>query len=137
MAVNPNILSVTGLNFEGLVFATAFSSFAATLMMALWANIPFGAWPGMGMNGKSENSNLLDRSAPTYTATHMLLMLPCAAYFAYTIVGFKGTGYPVKRVMFAVFIEGVIFIVISLLYAHAHLEPQAPFDAEPDARCRL
>ena len=87
VAVNPNILSVTGLNFEGLVFATAFSSFVATLMMALWANIPFGVWPGMGMN----------------------------AYFAYTIVGFKGTGYPVKRVMFAVFIEGVIFIIISLL----------------------
>lgn len=61
MAVNPNILSVTGLNFEGLVFATAMSSFIATLIMALWANLPFGLWPGMGMN----------------------------AYFAYTIVGFK------------------------------------------------
>lgn len=87
MAVNPNILSVTGLNFEGLVFATAMSSFIATLIMALWANLPFGLWPGMGMN----------------------------AYFAYTIVGFKGTLNPAKKVMFCVFIEGIVFIVLSLL----------------------
>ena len=87
MVVNPNILSVTGLNFEGLVFATAMSSFIATLIMALWANLPFGLWPGMGMN----------------------------AYFAYTVVGFKGSQNAVKPVMFAVFIEGIIFIVLSLL----------------------
>ena len=84
--MNPNILSTTGLNFEGLVFATAGSSCIATLIMALWANLPFGLWPGMGMN----------------------------AYFAYTIVGFKGTQTAVKKVMFAVAIEGVIFIVLSL-----------------------
>jgi len=82
MAVNPNILSVTGLNYEGLVFATAMSSCVATLIMGLWANLPFGLWPGMGMN----------------------------AYFAYTIVGFKGTLTPVKKVMFAVLIEGVVFM---------------------------
>merc|ERR1719446_1398702 len=87
MAVNPNILSVTGLNFEGLVFATALSSFISTLIMSLWANLPFGLWPGMGMN----------------------------AYFAYTIVGFKGSQHPVKKVMFCVFIEGIIFIFLSLI----------------------
>eukprot|EP00439_Symbiodinium_sp_Y106_P008975 s11845_g1.t1 len=54
--------------------------------MALWANLPFGLWPGMGMN----------------------------AYFAYTIVGFKGGQNSVKKVMFAVTIEGVIFILMSL-----------------------
>ncbi|CAE6917862.1 unnamed protein product, partial [Symbiodinium sp. CCMP2456] len=86
MAVNPNILSTTGLKFEGLVFATAGSSCIATLIMALWANLPFGLWPGMGMN----------------------------AYFAYTIVGFKGGQNSVKKVMFAVTIEGVIFILMSL-----------------------
>ena len=86
MAVNPNILSVTGLNFDGLVFATAMSSCIATLIMAFWANLPFGVFPGMGTN----------------------------AYFAYTVVGFKGTSVPVKPVMFAVFIEGLIFLVISL-----------------------
>ena len=67
MAVNPNILSVTGLNFDGLVFATAMSSCIATLIMAFWANLPFGVFPGMGTN----------------------------AYFAYTVVGFKGTSVPV------------------------------------------
>jgi len=87
MAVNPNILSVTGLNFEGLVFATAASSCIATLIMAFWANLPFGLWPGMGMN----------------------------AYFAYTVVGFKGTQYSAKKVMLAVTVEGIVFIVISLL----------------------
>mmetsp|Transcript_22852 Transcript_22852/g.40245 ORF Transcript_22852/g.40245 Transcript_22852/m.40245 type:complete len:714 (+) Transcript_22852:46-2187(+) len=87
MAVNPNIISTTGLNFEGLVFATAGSSCIATLIMALWANLPFGLWPGMGMN----------------------------AYFAYTIVGFKGTQASVKKVMFAVTIEGLIFILMSAL----------------------
>ncbi|CAE7232642.1 AZG1 [Symbiodinium natans] len=55
--------------------------------MALWANLPFGLWPGMGMN----------------------------AYFAYTIVGFKGTQTAVKKVMMAVTIEGVIFIIMSAL----------------------
>ena len=89
MAVNPNILSVTGLNFEGLVFATAMSSTIATLIMALWANLPFGLWPGMGMN----------------------------AYCAYTIVGFKGTNHDVKKVMFAVMIEGLIFMFLSLIDA--------------------
>ena len=74
MAVNPNILSTTGLNYEGLVFATAMSSFIATMIMGLWANLPFGLWPGMGMN----------------------------AYFPFTIVGFKGTGNPVKKVRPAV-----------------------------------
>ena len=87
MAVNPNILSTTGLNFDGLVFATAASSCVATLIMALWANLPFGLWPGMGMN----------------------------AYFAYTIVGFKGQQNAVKKVMMAVTVEGVIFIIMSAL----------------------
>ena len=55
--------------------------------MAVWANSPFSLQPGMGMN----------------------------AYFAYTIVGFKGQSNPVKKVMFAVAIEGMIFIVMSSL----------------------
>jgi len=98
MAVNPNILSVTGLNYEGLVFATAMSSCVATLIMGLWANLPFGLWPGMGMN----------------------------AYFAYTIVGFKGTLTPVKKVMFAVLIEGVVFMVMSALDVRRYIMKTFP-----------
>ena len=52
MAVNPNILSTTGLNFEGLVFATAASSCVATFIMAVWANLPFGLWPGRQRKSK-------------------------------------------------------------------------------------
>ena len=61
--------------------------FVATFIMAVWANLPVSLWPGMGMN----------------------------AYFAYTIVGFKSQSNPVKKVMFAVAIEGVIFLVMSSL----------------------
>ena len=129
MAVNPNILSVTGLNFDGLVFATAFSSFVATLMMALWANIPFGVWPGMGMNGMRilEPFGLAIAPCPhKLAALNVSVCSAHTAYFAYTIVGFKGTGYPVKRVMFAVFIEGVIFVIISLLCTTTHTSNQGP-----------
>ena len=61
--------------------------FAATFIMAVWATLPFSLWPGMGMN----------------------------AYFAYTIVGFKGQRNTVKKVMFAVVIDDVIFLDMSLL----------------------
>lgn len=89
MAVNPNILSVTGLNFEGLIFATAFSSCVATIIIGMWGNLPFGIYPGMGTN----------------------------AYVAYTLVAFKGSGQAVKKVMFAITMEGVAFIVLSLVDA--------------------
>ena len=56
-----------------------------SIIMAVWATLPFSLWPGMGMN----------------------------AYFAYTTVGFKGQSNPVKKVMFAVVIDDVIFIVMS------------------------
>ena len=65
MAVNPNIISTTGLNFEGLVFATAASSCVATLIMALWANLPFGLWPGMwGTVGWSLSERIISTDPP-------------------------------------------------------------------------
>ena len=78
---------VGSINFRGGRSTTFLFKFVATFIMAVWANLPFSLWPGMGMN----------------------------AYFAYTIVGFKGQSNPVKKVMFAVAIEGVIFIVMSSL----------------------
>ena len=62
-------------------------SIVATFLMAVWANLPLSLLSGMGMN----------------------------AYFAYTIVGFKSQSNPVKKVMSAVAIDVVIFIVMSLL----------------------
>ncbi|MBT9776710.1 NCS2 family permease [Clostridium sp. MCC353] len=86
LAVNPNILGVDGAGMDnGAVFtATALAALVATLLMAAFANYPFVLAPGMGLN----------------------------AYFAYTVVG--QMGYPWQTALAAVFIEGLIFIVLSL-----------------------
>ena len=84
LAVNPSILSETGMD-QGAVFtATAVASLLSTLFMSLFANYPFALAPGMGLN----------------------------AYFAYTVV--LGMGYSWETALTAVFIEGLIFIVLSL-----------------------
>ncbi len=84
LAVNPNILSQTGMNFGGVFTATALSAILATLIMGLYANLPFALAPGMGLN----------------------------AFFAYTIV--MGMGYSWKFALTAVFIEGLIFLLLTL-----------------------
>lgn len=84
LAVNPSILSATGMD-QGAVFtATVLASFIGTACMAIFANYPFALAPGMGLN----------------------------AYFAYTVV--LGYGYPWQAALAAVFVEGVIFILLSL-----------------------
>ena len=84
LAVNPSILSAAGMD-QGAVFtATALASLIGTLLMALFANYPFALAPGMGLN----------------------------AYFAYTVV--LGMGYKWEVALTAVFVEGIIFIVLSL-----------------------
>ena len=84
LAVNPNILSASGMDAGAVFTATAVASLIATLLMALFANYPFVLAPGMGLN----------------------------AYFAYTVV--LGMGYSWQTALAAVFIEGLIFIVLSL-----------------------
>lgn len=84
LAVNPNILSATGMDKQAILLATALASFIGTLLMALLANYPFALAPGMGLN----------------------------AYFAYTVV--IGYGYSWQIALLAVFIEGLIFIVLSV-----------------------
>lgn len=84
LAVNPSILAETGMD-QGAVFtATALASLIGTLLMAFIANYPFALAPGMGLN----------------------------AYFAYTVV--LGMGYSWQIALTAVFVEGIIFIVLSL-----------------------
>ena len=84
LAVNPSILSATGMD-QGAVFtATALAALIGTLLMAVFANYPFALAPGMGLN----------------------------AYFAYTVV--LGMGYSWQTALTAVFCEGIIFIVLSL-----------------------
>lgn len=84
LAVNPNILSATGMDRQAILLATALASFLGTVLMALLANYPFALAPGMGLN----------------------------AYFAYTVV--IGYGYSWQIALLAVFIEGLVFIVLSV-----------------------
>ncbi|MGN0398594.1 MAG: NCS2 family permease [Blautia sp.] len=84
LAVNPNILSEAGMDRGAVFTATALASLIGTCLMALMANYPFVLAPGMGLN----------------------------AYFAYTVV--LGMGYTWQMALAAVFIEGIIFIVLSL-----------------------
>lgn len=84
LAVNPSILAKSGMD-QGAVFtATAVSALFATLLMAAFANYPFALAPGMGLN----------------------------AYFTYSVV--IGMGYTWEMALTAVFVEGIIFILLSV-----------------------
>ena len=83
LAVNPSILSATGMDSGAVFTATALAAFIGTLLMAIFANYPFALAPGMGLN----------------------------AYFAYTVV--LGMGYSWEYALTAVFAEGIIFILLS------------------------
>lgn len=84
LAVNPSILSASGMDINAVLMATALASFIGTLAMALLANYPFALAPGLGLN----------------------------AYFAYTVCG--DMGYSWQIALLAVFVEGLIFIVLSV-----------------------
>ena len=84
LAVNPNILSASGMDRGAVFTATALSAFIASCLMALLSNYPFVLAPGMGLN----------------------------AYFTYTVV--LGMGYSWQQALAAVFAEGIIFILLSL-----------------------
>ena len=84
LAVNPNILSASGMDRGAVFTATALSAFIATCLMALLSNYPFVLAPGMVLN----------------------------AYFTYTVV--LGMGYTWQQALAAVFAEGIIFILLSL-----------------------
>lgn len=83
--VNPNILGTTGMDKQAVLMATAIASAAATLVMALYANLPFALAPGMGMN----------------------------AFFAFTAVA--QMGIPWRTALAAVFLDGVICLILTIL----------------------
>lgn len=84
LAVNPGILGDAGMDTGAVFTATALASAIASFLMALTANLPFVLSAGMGLN----------------------------AYFAYTVCG--NMGYSWQVALAAVFVEGIIFIVLSL-----------------------
>ena len=84
LAVNPSILSASGMDSQAILMATALAAFIGTLAMAFMANYPFALAPGLGLN----------------------------AYFAYTVCG--AMGYSWQIALLAVFVEGLIFVVLSV-----------------------
>ncbi|WP_346704397.1 NCS2 family permease [uncultured Agathobaculum sp.] len=84
LAVNPSILGSTGMDPTAVLLATALASCLGTVCMAFMANLPFALSAGMGLN----------------------------AFMAYTVVA--GYGYSWQVALLAVFIEGLVFIVLSL-----------------------
>ena len=87
LAVNPNMLSASGMDSGAVFTATALASALATFIMAFWANYPIALSAGMGLN----------------------------AYFAYTVClgQLQGIDDPWKIALAAVLVEGIIFIILS------------------------
>lgn len=85
LAVNPTILSMTGMDKGAVFTATALASAIATLLLAFMAKLPFAQAPSMALN----------------------------AFFAFTLV--QGMGYSWQTAMAAMFVEGIIFILITFL----------------------
>ncbi|MCR4793669.1 MAG: NCS2 family permease [Ruminococcus sp.] len=98
LAINPSILSSTGMDSTAVLLATCLASFIGTVCMAFMANLPFALSAGMGLN----------------------------AYMAYTVCGSDNLGYSWQVALLAVFIEGIIFIILSLTKVR-----EAIFDAIP------
>jgi AGZA family xanthine/uracil permease-like MFS transporter len=83
--VNPNILSATGMDKSALISVTCIAAIIGTLLVGLWANVPFAMAPGMGLN----------------------------AMFAFTLVLSDGATW--QQALGVVFMSGVVFIIISIL----------------------
>ena len=83
LAVNPSILSFTGMDKGALFTATALSAAIATLLLAFMAKLPFAQAPSMGLN----------------------------AFFAYTLC--QAMGFTWQHSLAIMFIEGVVFIIIT------------------------
>ena len=94
--VNPEILGSTGMDPGAVFVATCLAAALGSLVMALLANFPVGMAPGMGLN----------------------------AFFAFTVVG--AAGYPWQQALGAVFISGLIFLVLSLTGVRAWLVAGIP-----------
>ena len=83
--VNPDILSKAGMSFPGALFATVLVCAFSSIAMGLYTNLPFAVAPGMGIN----------------------------AFFAYSLV--LGMGVSWQTALGAVFVSGIIFIILSVL----------------------
>ena len=96
--VNPSILSTegTGMEFGAVFTATIIAAVVGTLIMGLWANWPVALAPGMGLN----------------------------AYFTYTVI--LADGYSYQQALTAVFVAGVVFIILSVSPARKYIINSIP-----------
>ena len=96
--VNPLTLSTdgTGMEFGAVFTATIIAAVVGTLIMGLWANWPVALAPGMGLN----------------------------AYFTYTVI--LGDGYSYQQALTAVFVAGVVFIILSVSPARKYIINSIP-----------
>ncbi|MCX8058767.1 MAG: NCS2 family permease [Spirochaetes bacterium] len=107
LAVNPSILSNAGMNSGSVFTATCISSAIATLFMALYAKLPVALAPGMGLN----------------------------AFFAFTVV--IGMGYSWQLALTAVFLEGIFFILLSLINFRESIIKSIPIEIKKAAACGI
>ena len=96
LAVNPSILSATGMDAGAVFTTTCISAVVATLVMAIYAKLPFALAPGMGLN----------------------------AFFAFTVV--LTMGYSWQFALTAVMIEGLIFILLTVTGLRQHIVNAIP-----------
>lgn len=96
LAVNPAILSATGMDKGAIFTTTALAATIGTMCMALWAKMPFALAPGMGLN----------------------------AFFAYTVCLQMGNSW--QFALTAVFLEGIIFIIVTLTHLRQPLSMPYP-----------
>lgn len=107
LAVNPQMLSQTGMDKGGVFTASVVSSIIAMICMAFLANLPFGLAPGMGLN----------------------------AFFTFTVV--KTLGYTWQFALTAVFLEGIIFLILSLFKVREMIFDAIPINLKKAVSCGI
>lgn len=105
--LNPVILGDAGMDRGAVLIATALAAGIGSILMGLIANLPFALAPGMGMN----------------------------AYFAYTVV--KQMGIPWQTALAAVFLDGVIFLILSLLPFRSKMIEDIPYNIKLSAAAAI
>ncbi len=105
--LNPVILGEAGMDRGAVLIATALAAGIGSILMGLIANLPFALAPGMGMN----------------------------AYFTYTVV--KQMGIPWQTALAAVFLDGVIFLVLSLLPFRSKMIEDIPYNIKLSAAAAI
>lgn len=107
LAVNPQMLSQTGMDKGGVFTASVIASIIAMVCMAFLANLPFGLAPGMGLN----------------------------AFFTFTVV--KTLGYTWQFALTAVFLEGIIFLILSLFKVREMIFDAIPINLKKAVSCGI